>query len=92
VRNAATLRGVLKSGEDKPYRATLDAMAYIFLKSYLQNFQEFRGFGGVRIEEDVAVTSTGCEVMSVVPRTVEEIENWMSGVGEETLLPLTLPK
>ena len=29
---------------------------------------EYRGFGGVRIEEDVAITETGTELMSVVPR------------------------
>ncbi|KAL5962245.1 Xaa-Pro dipeptidase [Taenia solium] len=38
----------------------------------------FADFGGVRIEEDVLVTDDGCEVLSDVPRTVEEIENWMS--------------
>jgi hypothetical protein len=36
----------------------------------------------------VAVTETGCEVLSVVPRTVEEIEKWMAGVEEETVIPL----
>lgn len=50
---------------------------------------EFRGFGGVRIEEDVAVTADGCVVLSVVPRTVEEIEEWMSGNAQETLDPLS---
>jgi hypothetical protein len=29
-----------------------------------------------------------CEVMSIVPRTVEEIEDWMSGSGEETINPI----
>ena len=46
---------------------------------------EYRGFGGVRIEEDVIVTETGLEVISVVPRTVEDIEDWMAGTGEVLL-------
>ena len=28
----------------------------------------------MRIEEDIIVTQTGAELMSIVPRTVEEIE------------------
>eukprot|EP00698_Gefionella_okellyi_P013120 TRINITY_DN3574_c0_g1_i1.p1 TRINITY_DN3574_c0_g1~~TRINITY_DN3574_c0_g1_i1.p1 ORF type:complete len:500 (-),score=106.99 TRINITY_DN3574_c0_g1_i1:15-1457(-) len=43
---------------------------------YLNNavLQRFRGFGGVRIEDDCVVTATGCENMTKVPRTVDEIE------------------
>ena len=40
---------------------------------------QFRGTGGVRIEENVIVTETGVECMTAVPRTVQEIEAWMAG-------------
>ncbi|MDP1899712.1 MAG: M24 family metallopeptidase, partial [Rubrivivax sp.] len=34
---------------------------------------------GIRIEDDVAVTETGCEVLTTPPKTVAEIEDWMRG-------------
>ncbi|CAG7717380.1 unnamed protein product, partial [Allacma fusca] len=40
--------------------------------------QRFRGTGGVRIEDDVIINQTGTELMSIVPRTVEEIEEVMA--------------
>ncbi|KAG9338024.1 hypothetical protein JZ751_027187 [Albula glossodonta] len=42
----------------------------------------FRGFGGVRIEDDIAVTASGVELLTCVPRTVEEIEEFMAD-GED---------
>eukprot|EP00118_Oscarella_pearsei_P013340 m.105979 g.105979 ORF g.105979 m.105979 type:complete len:491 (+) comp37240_c1_seq6:97-1569(+) len=40
-------------------------------------FGRFRNFGGVRIEDDVIVQEHGCELLSVLPRTVNEIEVFM---------------
>ncbi|OQV21482.1 putative Xaa-Pro dipeptidase [Hypsibius exemplaris] len=41
--------------------------------------QRFRGIGGVRIEDDVIVHQAGqpTELMTDVPRTVDEIEQFM---------------
>lgn len=37
----------------------------------------YRGFGGVRIEDNIYVTETGAVLLTEVPRTVEEIELFM---------------
>jgi Xaa-Pro dipeptidase len=40
---------------------------------------KFRGFGGVRLEDDVVITATGIENYTRCPRTVHDIEHWMAG-------------
>jgi Xaa-Pro aminopeptidase len=40
--------------------------------------EAYRDFGGIRIEDDILVTETGCRVLGKpIPKTVDEIENLM---------------
>ncbi|XP_073710001.1 xaa-Pro dipeptidase [Misgurnus anguillicaudatus] len=48
----------------------------------------FRGFGGVRIEDDIAVTADGVELLTCVPRTVEEIEAFMAEGTSKPFSPI----
>ncbi|XP_059926960.1 xaa-Pro dipeptidase-like [Gadus macrocephalus] len=52
-----------------------------------QVLARFRGFGGVRIEDDIAVTAGGVELLTCVPRGVDEIEAFMADSGK-ALSPL----
>ncbi|XP_065166338.1 xaa-Pro dipeptidase [Atheta coriaria] len=46
--------------------------------------ERFRGTGGVRIEDDVLITENGCVNWTKVPRTVQEIEDWIAGVDDDS--------
>lgn len=54
-----------------------------------EEIEKYRNFGGVRIEDDIAVTSDGMELLTCVPRTVEEIETVMA---EGQKLPSEFPQ
>jgi len=42
--------------------------------------EAYRGFGGVRIEDDVLITDTGSRILGTpIPKTVEEVETTMRG-------------
>mmetsp|Transcript_20378 Transcript_20378/g.33726 ORF Transcript_20378/g.33726 Transcript_20378/m.33726 type:complete len:518 (+) Transcript_20378:84-1637(+) len=55
--------------EDSPLRQYLNA----------DLLQEYRGFGGVRLEDVVQITAYGFVNYTLCPRTVEEIEHVMAG-------------
>ncbi len=58
-------------------QALADPVKKKFINS--TRLEEFRGFGGVRLEDDVIVWENGVENMSAgLPRTVEEIEKFMN--------------
>jgi len=40
--------------------------------------EEYRGFGGVRIEDDVLVTDSGSEILTTVVKEINDIQNLMS--------------
>jgi Xaa-Pro dipeptidase len=52
------------------------AISHLIVASKLKHF---RNFGGVRIEDDVLVTSDAAENLTQVPRDVSEIESVMNG-------------
>ena len=44
-----------------------------------EELARFRGFGGVRLEDDVLVTKDGVRNLTNCPRTVEDVEGVMDG-------------
>ena len=51
------------------------------LSQYLNRsvVEDYRGYGGVRLEDMVVITETGCINMTVCPRTISEVEHVMAG-------------
>jgi Xaa-Pro aminopeptidase len=48
--------------------------------------EKMKGFGGIRIEDDILITQTGCRVLGKpIPKTVSEIETIMSENSEKVL-------
>lgn len=43
----------------------------------ISKLQKYKNFGGIRIEDNIIVNNTGCEVITHVPKTVLDIQNTM---------------
>ncbi|MCO5612386.1 hypothetical protein L7F22_066653 [Adiantum nelumboides] len=44
-----------------------------------EELENFRGFGGVRLEDDIVVTADGCENLTNCPREINDVEAVMAG-------------
>jgi hypothetical protein len=48
--------------------------------------EKMKGFGGIRIEDDIFITDKGCRVLGKpIPKTVSEIETVMAATREKVL-------
>ena len=50
-------------------------------RQYINNerLQDFRGFGGVRLEDDIWITDIGCVNLTQCPRAIDEVVHVMKG-------------
>ncbi|KAK9848336.1 hypothetical protein WJX84_000611 [Apatococcus fuscideae] len=60
----------------EPAMAESEARSKFLINHKIQHCMDF---GGVRIEDDVIVTANGCQSMTIVPRSVHDIESVMAG-------------
>ena len=77
---AHALRENYRDGELKPGMVlTVEPGAY-FKSTDLAVPEELRGIG-VRIEDDIVITETGCEILSdALPREADDVEAWMASL------------
>ena len=69
-----------RDGELKPGMVVTVEPGLYFKATDLLVPEEYRGIG-VRIEDDIAITETGCEILSSrLPRTADDVEAWIAGI------------
>ncbi|MFZ0529259.1 MAG: aminopeptidase P family protein [Propionicimonas sp.] len=69
-----------RDGELKPGMVITVEPGLYFKATDLMVPEEYRGIG-VRIEDDIVITETGCEILSShLPRTPDAVEAWMAGI------------
>ena len=77
---AHALRENYKDGVLKPGMVLTVEPGVYFKATDLAVPPELRGIG-IRIEDDILITETGCEILSDgLPREADEIETWMAGL------------